>query len=770
MEEPAEQGTLSRKNTKRGNAQMKKNFRTGKSICSKVGVLLVCTLLIGALSACNAGGKGENGADTTGKDESTVSASDSAAEAVEETEKDSDSGQADAAEAAAASAAASETAASETAAAEQAQAAETTAEQAQAEKTGAAETAAAEETSRPADPALEASIEKLLSEMTLEEKIGQMFMPAFRVWQEETDTEGKNLTVQNSEDAGQEVNVTELNDRIRECMAKYHFGGVLLFAENFRDAEQTLRLTSDLQQTNQEAGGLPLLVAADQEGGYITRLTYGTRGPGNMALAATGNPENAGTMASIYGKELSLVGVNTDYAPVMDINNNPNNPVIGVRSFGDSPDKVVEYGLPFIEGLHDQGTIVTLKHFPGHGNTDTDSHTGFPCIQSTYEELKNFELVPFQAAIDAGADMIMTAHIQYPQIETDTCTSISTGEQIYLPATMSDAILTDILRGEMGFEGVVVTDALDMAAIADNFSLEDTICMTINAGADMLIPPTVLDAEKFHKLEEMLDLAVQLAKDGKIDARRIDESVRRILTLKGKYGLLDRTDFAVTDEQVSAAVKGVGSDENRQTAWDITEQALTLVKNENEAFPVKAEAGQKVLVLFAGSCASRAGTGDFAKQILTEKGLLPEGTDYSVMVNTAENNEECIKAAVEADHVIMVHSMYDASNLDPNTEDGLSSAVFSRIIEERHAAGKKAVLISAQLPYDANRFPEADAVLLTYGSYIMREVPPASGEGSAYMPNLPAGICACFGMGEPGGTVPVTLPQIDENYRLTTNP
>ena len=114
--------------------------------------------------------------------------------------------------------------------------------------------------------------------------------------------------------------------------------------------------------------------------------------------------------------------------------------------------------------------------------------------------------------------------------------------------------------------------------------------------------------------------------------------------------------------------------------------------------------------------------------------------------------------------------MYDASNLDPNTEDGLSSAVFSRIIEERHAAGKKAVLISAQLPYDANRFPEADAVLLTYGSYIMREVPPASGEGSAYMPNLPAGICACFGMGEPGGTVPVTLPQIDENYRLTTNP
>ena len=190
-----------------------------------------------------------------------------------------------------------------------------------------------------------------------------------------------------------------------------------------------------------------------------------------MALAATGNPEYARTMASIYGRELGLVGVNTDFAPVMDINNNPNNPVIGVRSFGDSPETVAEYGIPFMEGLHDQGTIVTLKHFPGHGNTDTDSHTGFPCIESTYEELKDFELVPFQAAFEAGADMIMTAHIQYPKIETDTYTSISTGEEVYLPATMSHTILTDILRGDMGFDGLVVTDALDMAAICACFGM-----------------------------------------------------------------------------------------------------------------------------------------------------------------------------------------------------------------------------------------------------------------------------------------------------------
>lgn len=737
----------------------KKVHRKNKKSSLVIGVLAACCLLICSLTGCNSGGKSDASPDKAEQAAGTENVG--AQSSTEETDTVKNA-EGDAEEEASAGT-------SEALAADQtAEAAAETASEPETEK--ASEFATAQDAAQTAASAQDPEIEQILAGMTLEEKVGQMFMPSFRVWQEETDTEGMNLTVQSAENTGREVNVTELNDRIRECMAKYHFGGVLLFAENFRDAEQTLRLTADLQKTNLEAGGLPLLVAADQEGGYITRLTYGTRGPGNMALAATGNPEYARTMASIYGKELSLVGVNTDFAPVMDINNNPNNPVIGVRSFGDAPETVSEYGISFMEGLHDQGTIVTLKHFPGHGNTDTDSHTGFPCIESTYEELKDFELVPFQTVIDAGADMVMTAHIQYPKIETGTYTSISTGEQVYLPATMSRAILTDLLRGEMGFEGVVVTDALDMAAIAENFSPEDTLCLTINAGANILIPPTTLDAEKFRQMEEMTDLAIRLAKDGKIDGERIDDSVRRILTLKKKYGILGQTDFSLTGEEINAAVNGVGSDGNRDTAWDITQKALTLVKNENEAFPVKAEAGQSTLILFADSCASRAGTGDLAKQILTEKGFLPEGTDYSVMVHSADNTEECVQAAGAADHLILVHSMYDAGNLDPNSEDGLSAVAFERIIKERHDAGKQAILISAQLPYDVKRFPEADAVLLAYGSYIMREIPPASGEGSAYMPNLPAAICACFGMGEPEGKLPVSLPEIDDNYKLIVNP
>ncbi len=611
------------------------------------------------------------------------------------------------------------------------------------------EESAAETQTQTEDTAAADRIEEILGGMSLEEKIGQMMVPSFRMLG----------------DAG-DIPVTELNEEIRSSIAKYHYGGTVLFSENMADPEQTIRLTSDMQTASLEGSGIPMIVASDQEGGYVTRLKYGTTGMGNMALAATGDPENARIMAGIHGKEMALLGINTDLAPVMDINNNPNNPIIGVRSFSDSPETVSTFGASFIEGLHENGVIATLKHFPGHGNTDTDSHTGFPCIQNTYDELRSFELIPFQAAIDAGADMVMTAHIQYPQIETGTYTSISTGEQVYLPATMSRTILTDILRNDMGFEGVIVTDALDMAAISDNFSREDTLCMTINAGANMLLLPVIYDTGQLRETEEMVETALRLAEEGRIDINCIDDSVRRILTLKQKYGLLDQETFTVTDEQISAAVNGVGSGENKETGWKIMEQALTLYQNENNTFPLDLKEGEHTLILFSDTCASRAGAGALAGKLLTQQGILPEGADISVLVNTAYNEEECLQAAGEADHVILVYRTYSADCLDPYQEDGFSSAVFDRVIDARHEAGKQVILISAQLPYDAARFEGADAILLTYGSGLMEEMPPESGNGSGYMPNLPAAICACFGMGEAKGQAPVTIPALDENYKI----
>ena len=598
------------------------------------------------------------------------------------------------------------------------------------------------------------ALEEILSGMTLRDKVAQMMIAAFRVWKEVPPEGGE----QPAEEPPK-VNITELNDEIREMVSRNHFGGILLYSENFEDAEQTLRLISDYQATNQAGGGLPQIFFADQEGGSINRIPYSTQGVGNMALGATGDPENARATAAVFGEELSLLGIQADFAPVVDVNNNAQNPVIGIRSFSDDPQAVAEFGEAYIQGLHDTGKISTAKHFPGHGNTDTDSHTGAPVINRTYEELQACELIPFRAAIDAGTDMIMTAHIQYPQIETGTYTSISTGESMYLPASMSKTILQDILRGDMGFDGIVVTDALDMSAIAEHFTLEDTIRLTINAGTDMLILPSVKDTNLFRLTETYVDTAVTLVESGEIDEKKIDESVLRILKLKQKYGILDLTDFSVTAEKIAAAREGVGSDAHKEAEWQIAEKAVTVYKNENNAFPLDVKAGETTLILFADSCASRAGAGDLARQMLTGEQVLPEGAEIVVMKNTRDNGEACIQAAKEADHVILVHRVYSLACLNPETDDGFSSGTFDQIIPAVHEAGKTVIVVSCQLPYDATRFPEADAVLLTYWGSAMRELP---AEGASWSANLPAGLLACFGVCPAAGVPPVKLSAPDD--------
>ena len=615
--------------------------------------------------------------------------------------------------------------------------------------------AACSEKAEPVTP------ESLLAGMSLRDKVAQMMVASFRVWKEVPE----NATPE-QEDAAPKKNITELNDEIRQMITRNHFGGILLFAENFADAEQTLRLVSDLQSTNQSGGGVPYMIFADQEGGSVNRIAYATQGVSNMALAATGDPENARLMASVFGEELRLLGMQGDFAPVMDVNNNPANPVIGIRSFSDDPDTVAEFGCAYQAGLHEQGIISALKHFPGHGNTDTDSHTGFPLITSTYEELKARELIPFRDAIDEGADMVMTAHIQYPLIEQQTAVSVSTGEQIYLPATMSKTILTDILRGDMGFDGVIVSDALDMAAVAENFTPEDTLKLTISAGVDLLLLPAVKDTNLFRLTETYVDTAVALVESGEIDPARIDESVLRILKLKQKYGILELSDFAVTDEAIASAKSGVGSAAHRDTEWEIAEKALTLYKNENNAFPLDVKPGEKTLILFADSCASRAGAGEWVRQALQERNILPEGAEISVMRNSRENGSQCVIAAKNADHVILVHRVYNINCLDPSTTDGFSSGTFDKVIKAVHDAGKTVIVVSCQLPYDAARFPEADAVLLTYWGSAMRNLP---AEDTFWSANLPAGLLSCFGQsgteGLPTGISPVEIPTLDDQYK-----
>ena len=598
------------------------------------------------------------------------------------------------------------------------------------------------------------SIAEIVAAMSLRDKLAQMMFFSPRAWKEDA-----------ASDAPAE-NIRELNEYMRQYIADHRFGGIILFGENCGDAAQTLRLISDMQSANRAGGGLPMLIAVDQEGGSVSRLGFGTSGTGCMTITATGDAENARVMGRVFGEELSLLGMNTDFAPVVDVNDNPANPVIGVRSFGDDADIVARYVCAFMEGLHETDTIVSLKHFPGHGNTDVDSHTGLPLVNRTHDELMANELVPFKAAIDAGADLVMTAHIQYPQLEKQTYTSVTTGEEVYIPATMSRVILTDLLRGELGFEGVIVSDALEMKAIWDNYATDDVLTMTINAGVDMLLMPGVQDKDMLDQIDAMLGRAVELAEAGDIDRDRIDDSVRRILTLKQKYGILDRTDFTATDEAVSAAVAGCGSAEHRQAAWDIACKALTLLKNENDAFPMDVKPGEKTLVLF--TAASRAGAAELAGKLLADMGALPDGATIEGMTIEPDTAEACLEAARAADHVLLISRAWKSECLDPATKDGFPVGIVNQVIDALHTAGKGAIVISCQLPYDAACYPEADAILLAYCSGTMKAVPSESGEGSAWVPNLPAAICAAFGAVEqPTGQLPVNLPKLDDAYHLT---
>ena len=234
------------------------------------------------------------------------------------------------------------------------------------------------------------------------------------------------------------------------------------------------------------------MLAIDQEGGIVYRLGSGTALPGNMAIGATNDPKLAKEAGQIIGRELSALGLNVDFAPVLDTNNNPQNPVIGLRSFSSDPNRVAYLGIPMMKGIQDYNVAVAAKHFPGHGDTAVDSHTGLPLVDKSLAELEKLELLPFKKAMDAGVDLLMTAHIQYPQIEKDQVVSKETGEKIYVPATLSDDILTGLVRKKYGYKGVIVSDAMGMDAIAKNFGEVEAVKMAIKAGVDLVLMPTTL--------------------------------------------------------------------------------------------------------------------------------------------------------------------------------------------------------------------------------------------------------------------------------------
>ncbi len=401
----------------------------------------------------------------------------------------------------------------------------------------------------PAPPKADPEIEALLSSMSLAQKVGQIFCVYF---------DGPSLS-------------PELRDMIRDR----HVGGVILYssAGNIVDNRQTAALNAAMQnEAAASPAGIGLFISVDQEGGPVARFTkHFTVMPSNMAVAATGRPENAALAAQATSRELGALGVNVNFAPVADVNSNPKNPIIGIRSFGSDPARVAAFSAASVAAYKQEKMLCTPKHFPGHGDTATDSHLGLPMVDRDLASLEAVDFPPFRAAFAAGADAVMTAHVELPAIDSAPGT----------PATLSTNVLTGLLREKMGFKGLIFTDSMRMGALAKHFGVEEASVRAILAGADVLLFGADRGAEVVEQRRAM-DAVMTAAQKGAIPASRLDDSVRRILAVKKAYGLLHAGNIPAPPKNIDAFT---GTAAHGRTALAIAQASVTLVRNDDRVLP-----------------------------------------------------------------------------------------------------------------------------------------------------------------------------------------
>lgn len=400
---------------------------------------------------------------------------------------------------------------------------------------------------RPLTPAQQTWVNQTLAQMTLDEKIGQvMFAVAAGVF--------TNLE-------------SDAFEKAKENITTYHVGGYHIEGG---DPTTVYLLVSRMQQLAK----IPLLITGDLEGGAGYQFRGGTRFPRGMAIGATGNPQYAYEAASFTAMEAKAMGLTVNFYPVVDVNNNPQNPIINIRSFGESPQSVGKFGVAYLKGAQDNGILATAKHFPGHGDTSVDSHLELPVLNFDRARLHAIELPPFEAAIKAGVGAVMTAHIALPQFEKTPG----------VPASLSAAITTGLLRKDLGFKGLIFTDALPMHAITSNFGADQAVVMAIKAGADVALEPVDVPAA-FAALKGAVS-------KGEITEQRLDESVRRLLAAKAWAGLATQRFPAFN--QIDTVVGGRAAQEKSQ---EIIERALTLVKDDKKVLPLKLRDDEDVLLV-----------------------------------------------------------------------------------------------------------------------------------------------------------------------------
>lgn len=462
----------------------------------------------------------------------------------------------------------------------------------------------------------------------------------------------------------------------------------------------------------QRVARIPLLVAGDFERGASMRVDCETRFPHNMAFAAAGDPALSRAAGAITARQARALGVHWVLAPVADVNNNPDNPIINIRSYGEDPAVVAAHVTAFLAGLRSDPrypVITTVKHFPGHGDTATDSHLGLPVLAADRQRLERVELVPFRAAIRAGVDTIMTAHIALPALDASG-----------IPATLSAAILTGLLRQELGFTGLIVSDALDMQGVTKHFSAGQAAVKALEAGADVLLMPADPEAA--------IQAVVEAVQQGRLSRRRLQESVARVLALKARLRL-DRRRLV----DVEAISEHLDAPEALRHAAQVAERAITLLKNEGGLLPLGGAAAFLVLPENRGSVQGRR----FAQEV---RQRAPQAV--LAVLDPAAPETELEQAATRAAEAgaVVVAAFVSAAAYRGNVA---LAGGYPRLMEKLLAAGKPVALVALGSPYLLRSFPGVTAYLATY---------------STAPPSEAAAVRALFGEIAIQGRLPVTIP------------
>ena len=553
-------------------------------------------------------------------------------------------------------------------------------------------------------------VEQTLRKMTLREKLGQMLMVSF-------------FGVFSSAES------PEYKEMLRE-VEENHVGGLIIVTDRGplgllrSEVYPTAVMTNELQRRSK----IPLLVGADFESGTGMRLDEGTSFPSAMAIAATGDPKLAYAAGRYTALEARAAGVQWIFAPDADVNDNPDNPIINIRSYGEDPKSVSEYVTQFIRGVEDGGGLATAKHFPGHGDVSVDSHLALAVVPGDRAELEGTELVPFHAAIDAGVSSIMPGHLSVPALEPDP----------NVPATLSQKILTGILRDKMKFSGLIITDALDMGAVTSLYAPGEAAVRSVEAGTDVLLMPPVPDAA-MTGLEEAV-------RTGRISEKRIDESVRRILAAKARLGL-DKNRFV----DVARLNEKFGRPEYETEAQSIADRGVTLLRDTPWMLPLDSTKPLRVLLVALSSDADP---------------------------NPGETIEPEIRPRVESLKVLRADTQYaPVSSLklpSPDTYDVAIAALFVRVADRKGdmgfpddqrafvnqllAAGKPTAVVAFGSPYLIEGFPNAKTWL---------------GEFSTNDVSQRAAARALFGEIAITGKIPVTVPgtaKLGDGLRVAANP